>query len=313
MCTQSESRITRASRLGTLASCRAASSSGKATFVSPLAGNRSIVSSSSIGFTSWPRPSRTAASDQNAMTASASRPSSPASAPTVAAAVWMRSPLIDPDTSTSSTTLRLVSTRSRTMMSSSSGTGRSASISIVRSRSISSDPPRYGRLASLPEPRRAIESLLGRGIARRAAIWRALARTTGSIGMVPTPANTSSPSSSVIPAAVLPGGEATTFALRSARWARSTVPPPPVDGSKTVGSASSCLGLRRSGVLLRFSRGRPSLEIGESASTSLQPGSAMAGSRMKWSSQISRSTRSGVVSTASSRWIRPDSATIIAS
>ena len=53
--------------------------------------------------------------------------------------------------------------------------------------------------------------------------------------------------------------------------------------------------------------------IGESASTALHPGSARAGSRMKWSSQISRSTRSGEVSAASSTWMRPDSDTSIAS
>ena len=62
-----------------------------------------------------------------------------------------RSPFIDPDTSTASTTDRVVRMRSRTMMSSSSGTGCSASTSIVRSRSISSEPPRYGRLAEFAD------------------------------------------------------------------------------------------------------------------------------------------------------------------
>jgi hypothetical protein len=70
------------------------------------------------------------------------RTSSPASAPTVAAAVLTRSPRMEPDTSTSSTTERRVRTCSRTTMSSSLGTGCSASASSVRSRSMSSEPPR---------------------------------------------------------------------------------------------------------------------------------------------------------------------------
>jgi hypothetical protein len=94
----------------------------------------------------------------------------------------------------------------------------------------------------------------------------------------------------------------------------STVPPPAPAGRgwKSVGSSVSCLGLRRSGVRW-VARGGPGRRIGESASTALQPGEAVAGRSTKWSSQISRSTRSAVVSAASSRWMRPDSATTIAS
>jgi len=119
---------------------------------------RRISSSRFIGVTVSPSRSRIAASDQNAMTASASVTSSEETAPTVAAAVVMRSPRIDPETSTSSTTDLVVRIRSRTTMSSSSGTGCSASTSIVRSRSISSEPPRYGRLTRSPMPRRLVAS-----------------------------------------------------------------------------------------------------------------------------------------------------------
>ena len=106
---------------GTRASSRRATWSGNAMLVRPLAGMRSIASSSRCGGTRRPRWARTAASDQKATTARSSRASSPARAPTVAAAVRIRSPRMDPDTSASSTTLRRVRTCSRTMMSSSSG------------------------------------------------------------------------------------------------------------------------------------------------------------------------------------------------
>jgi hypothetical protein len=80
-----------------------------------------------------------AASDQNATTASWSRESSTDRAATVAAAMRAFSPRMEPETSTTSTTARRDRIRSRTTMSVSSGTGRSASTSIVRSRSMSSD------------------------------------------------------------------------------------------------------------------------------------------------------------------------------
>ncbi len=96
------------------------------------------------------------------------------------------------------------------------------------------------------------------------------------------------------------------------RCAVSTDPPLPGLASKSVGGASSCLGFRFSGVDVRLSCCRRRV-TGESASTALQPGSAAAGFRMKRSSQISRSTSSGVVSDASSGWMRPDSDTTIAS
>jgi len=83
------------------------------------------------------------------------------------------------------------------------------------------------------------------------------------------------------------------------------------------GSSVSVFGLRRNGRSERERSGRrpglPGRLTGESAATALQPGVAAAGSRMKRSSQISRSTCSGVASTVSSRTILPDSTTTIAS
>jgi hypothetical protein len=95
----------------------------------------------------------------------------------------------------------------------------------------------------------------------------------------------------------------------------STSPPaPPALASSSTGSASSCFGRRRSGLRDAGPAARPVFRrTGESAGTALQPGAAVAGTRMKWFSQISRSTSSGVVSAVSSRWMRPDSATTIAS
>ncbi|MFB9070175.1 hypothetical protein ACFFX0_02800 [Citricoccus parietis] len=89
----------------------------------------------------------------------------------------------------------------------------------------------------------------------------------------------------------------------------STCPPPsPVAGSKTVGASSSTFGLRRRPGAFCDRR-----TIGASSSISFQPGSAAAGFRMKWSSQISCSTRSGVVPAASSTWRRPERETMAAS
>ena len=105
-------------------------------------------STSACGPIRCPRRQSIAASDQKAITARLSRDSCAASAPTVAAAVRTRSPRIDPDTSTSSTTERADAIRSRTTMSSSStmlsspDLGRPAILATVASRSMSSAPPR---------------------------------------------------------------------------------------------------------------------------------------------------------------------------
>jgi len=90
-------------------------------------------------------------------------------------------------------------------------------------------------------------------------------------------------------------------------------PAPPREASSSRGSASSCLGRRRSGAIRAARAAWPGRRTGESAGTALQPGAAAAGARMNWSSQICRSTASGLASTVSSRKIRPDSATTIAS
>jgi hypothetical protein len=110
--------------------------------VSPRAGIAAIDSTSASGAIRWPRWQSTVASAPNAITARLSLASSAASAPTVAAAVRTRSPRIEPDTSTSSTTERTDEIRSRTTMSSSSTTARPAILATVASRSMSSAPPR---------------------------------------------------------------------------------------------------------------------------------------------------------------------------
>ena len=99
--------------------------------------------------------------------------------------------------------------------------------------------------------------------------------------------------------------------------ARSRVPrapsPPPRRGrGRACGASVSCLGLRRSGRAARPAGppGAAQRRVGRDLSSTGRRGG---GPRMKWSSQIWRSTCSGVVSAASSRWIRPDSATTIAS
>ena len=244
--------------------------------VRPLAGIRNIVSRRSIGCTGSPSRSKTAASDQKAITASASCCSSPASAPTVAAAVCTRSPFIEPETSIASTTERRVRTRSCTMMSSSSGIGCSASTSIVLSRSISSDPPRYGRLASAPAPRWPVLSLRGRRIESRAAICLARALTMGLASIASALASTSSASSSVEPGADIPGFSVALFGPCDGS-VLSTIPAPPLPASNTAGCSSSCFGVRVSGRSVRLFFGVASRLIGVSASTSFHPGSAIAG------------------------------------
>ena len=203
-------------------------------------------------------------------------------------------------------------------MSSSSGTGCSASCSTVRSRSMSSEPPRYGTDSISPAPRRAVTSRLGRGTASRAAISRARRSVSGS-GVTPeSETEVSVPCSPVVAGAPLP----VLFDPASERSRGSppgtTLPPPLAETSSSVGSSVSSFGLRRSGRSLFGGplprrRCAPGRRTGESASTSLQPGTAAAGSRMKWFSQISRSTCSGADSTVSSRKIRPERATTIAS
>jgi hypothetical protein len=297
LCTQSDSSTTRASRAGIRASSRAATCSGNATLVSPRAGMRSIDSTSACDEIRCPRWQSTAASAPNAITATLSRDSSAASAPTVAAAVRTRSPRIEPDTSTSSTSERTDEIRSRTTMSSSSTTARPAILATVASRSMSSAPPRNGTLASTPPaPRRAAVSRRGRRSASRAAISRARRSVSGSAAVAALPVRGFKvPCSWVNPvpaSASRPGW----FLSQPARGGRGDgVPPcggspggrPPGEGtaSSSTGSSVSVLGLRRSGLSPRAGSRLgfclPGRLMGESASIALQPGDAAAGSRMK--------------------------------
>ena len=289
--------------------------------VSPRAGMRSIDSTSACGETRCPRWQSTVASAPNAITARLSRDSSAASAPTVAAAVRTRSPRIEPDTSTSSTTERTDEIRSRTMMSSSSTTARPAILATVASRSMSSAPPRNGTLASTPpDPRRAAVSRRGRRSASRPAISRARRRVSGSAAVAASVLRSVSSACSSVVAVPLRPAEVPVFPERSlVPPIAATAPPGPAGGetSSSTGSSVRVFGLRRSGLSPRESgsrgRGWPGRLMGESASIALQPGAAAAGSRMKWSSQICLSTCSGDRSTVSSRKIRPDSASTIAS
>ena len=213
---------------------------------------RTIDSTSACGEIRCPRWQSTAASAPNAITARLSLDSSAASAPTVAAAVRTRSPRIEPDTSTSSTTERTDEIRSRTTMSSSSTTARPAILATVASRSMSSAPPRYGTLASTPPvPRRAAMSRRGRRTASRAAISRARRSTARSATVaVSFKREVSSACSSVVAGPPLP--VAVLVSPERSRVPRSpeTVPPGPAAGdtSSSTGSSVSVLGLRFSGV-----------------------------------------------------------------
>ena len=169
----------------------------------------------------------------------------------------------------------------------------------------------------------ALASRRGRGTASRSAIWRARLKASGSSWPSSGTAASSVPRSPVsagLPAA-WPGRERAAGVGATAQ--HEPMPAPLLAGSSSWGCSSRTLGLRRSGCNGRpcrcracrcgACRCRAADRTGESASTSLQPGAAAAGSRMNRSSQICRSTTSGVASTLSSRKIRPDSATTIAS
>ena len=255
--------------------------------VRPGPGSQQLVDERCGGMRS-PRRQSTAASDQNAITARSSRASSVASAPTVAAAVRTRSPRIEPETSTRSTTARRVRTRSRTTMSSSCGPG--ARRALEGAVEVDVVGPALVADAGELTAAAAADVAPGTRIASRAAICRARRRTSGSGAASSGPRSSSCPAPRSTPLPCCPGSWLA--AWRPAIAAGKTRPP----GRRGRTRAVRLLIQHLRAAPQRLSR-LPARRAGGSACPRgrlFNPAPRPPGPRMKWSSQICRSTASGL-------------------